>query len=58
MKVGKLNVHENFETANQFRIFNIPRVYIFKGSDQPVQQFVGFQSEATLAKALTEVLPR
>jgi thioredoxin 1 len=58
VKVGKLNVHENMETANQYRIFNIPRVYIFKGSDQPAQQFVGFQPEATLVKALNDVLAR
>ncbi len=55
-KVGKLNIHENLETANQHRIFNNPRVYIFKGGDQPVQQFVGRQSLETLVQALNEVL--
>lgn len=56
VKVGKLNVRENFDTASQFRIMSIPRVYIFKGGNQPVQQFVGFQNEASLTKALNDVL--
>ena len=58
VKVGKLNVHENFETASQFRVSSIPRVYIFKGGSEPVQQFTGFQAEAALVKALNEVLAK
>ncbi len=56
VKVGKVNVHENMEVAGQFRIFNIPRVYVFKGGPQPVVQLTGFQSEATLVKTLNDVL--
>jgi thioredoxin 1 len=56
VKVGKLNVHENMETAGQFRIFSIPRVYVFKGGTQPVIQLTGLQSEANLVKTLNEVL--
>ncbi len=56
VKVGKVNVHDNMEIAGQFRIFNIPRVYVFKGGSQPVVQLTGFQSEPTLVKTLNEVL--
>jgi len=54
--VGKVNIHENFELANQYNIATIPRVYIFKGGDKPIQQITGLPSEAVLVKALSNVL--
>ncbi len=56
MKVGKVNVQENFDLANQYGIMTIPRVYVFRGGDQPVHQLVGLKSEAELVKLLEGVL--
>ncbi|MCE9533290.1 MAG: thioredoxin [Planctomycetes bacterium] len=52
VKVGKVNVDENYELATQYGISTIPRLMIFKGSDQPVQTIVGLTSEAELVKML------
>jgi thioredoxin-like negative regulator of GroEL len=57
VKVGKVNVHENFDLASQFNINTIPRVYVFKGK-QPVAQRVGFVAERDLVKLLDEVLSK
>jgi thioredoxin 1 len=56
VKVGKVNVDENYELATQYGISTIPRVMIFKGSDQPVQTIVGLTSEAELVKLLNKQL--
>jgi thioredoxin 1 len=56
VKVGKVNVDENYELATQYGISTIPRVMIFKGSDQPVQTVVGLTSEAELVKMLNKVV--
>jgi thioredoxin 1 len=52
VKVGKVNVDENYDLATQYGISTIPRVMIFKGGDQPRQTVVGLTSEAELAKML------
>jgi thioredoxin 1 len=56
VKVGKVNVDENYDLATQYGISTIPRLMIFKGSDQPVQTLVGLTSEAELTKMLNAVL--
>lgn len=56
VKVGKINVDENYDLATQYGISTIPRVMIFKGSDQPLQTIVGLTSEAELVKLLNKVL--
>ncbi|QVL32486.1 thioredoxin [Telmatocola sphagniphila] len=56
VKVGKVNVDENQDLGSQYNIATIPRLLIFKGSAQPVQQLVGLTNEATLSKMLNEVV--
>ena len=56
VKVGKVNVDENYELANKYAISTIPRLMLFKGSDQPLKTLVGLTSEAELAKLLNEAL--
>src|SRR6202453_4679709 len=46
VKVGKVNIDENFELANEFGISTIPRVLVFKGTAQPVHQIVGLTTES------------
>ena len=56
VKVGKVNVDENYELATKFGISTIPRLMIFKGSDQPQETIVGLTSEAELTKLLNKQL--
>src|SRR5438067_1644637 len=35
VKVGKINIDDAQDIATKYGILNIPRVYIFKGGDQP-----------------------
>jgi thioredoxin 1 len=57
-KVGKVNIDENQELAVKYGINTIPRVLIFKGSDQPVNTIVGLTNEADLAKAVNSAIGR
>lgn len=49
--IGKMNVDENPQTAQQFGIMSIPTLMIFKGG-QPVKQLVGVQTKETLMAEL------
>lgn len=51
--VGKLNVDENPQTAQQYQIMSIPALYIFKGG-QVVDRMVGAQSAAALQQRLAQ----
>ena len=53
VKVGKVNVDENMELATKYDVATIPRVMLFKGSDQPIFLHVGVISEAELSKVIT-----
>ncbi|HZJ18076.1 MAG TPA: thioredoxin [Patescibacteria group bacterium] len=55
VKVGKLNVDENGNTAQSFGIMSIPSIYIFKDG-KPVKTMVGAQSKDNFKKAIDEVL--
>jgi len=55
VKVGKVNVDENYELATKYGINTIPRIMIFKGGDQPKETIVGLTSEAELVKLLNKV---
>ena len=55
IKVGKLNVVENPQTAQQFGIQGIPTLLLFKGGKM-ARQMVGFQSQANLQRAIDEVI--
>jgi thioredoxin 1 len=54
VKVGKVNVDENNDLAIKYEVATIPRVLIFKGSDQPVFQHVGTISDIDLSKVIQE----
>jgi len=56
VRVGKLNVDENPELAVKFDVTTIPRVLLFKGSSQPIQEIVGLVPEAELVKILNREL--
>ncbi len=43
--VGKLNVDDNMQTAQAFRVMSIPTVILFKDG-QPVEQVVGVARKA------------
>jgi thioredoxin 1 len=49
--VGKVNVDEQSELANQFRIMSIPTVLVFKGG-KVVNSIIGVRSKEELRKAL------
>jgi thioredoxin 1 len=53
-KVGKLNVDENPNVAQQFGIMSIPTVMIFKNGTV-VKQFIGVQSKETLLSELNKL---
>jgi thioredoxin 1 len=55
VKVGKMNVDENQETAGTFGIMSIPTVMVFKGG-QPVKAIVGAQSKDAYKKMIEEAL--
>ena len=55
VKVGKLNVDENTETAQKFGILSIPTFLIFKGG-KVVEQIVGVPSEDGLKSKLTALI--
>lgn len=54
VKVGKVNVDENQDLAVKYSIMTIPRLLIFKGSDQPIKEIAGVGSEADLARELDQ----
>jgi thioredoxin 1 len=56
VKVGKLNVDDAGDVATKYGVTSIPRVFIFKGGDQPKKTFVGLTSERELVSAINTVL--
>lgn len=54
VKVGKVNVDENSDLAVKYDVATIPRVLLFKGSDQPLFMHVGPISDADLAKVIEQ----
>ena len=55
IKVGKCNVDENMQLAQQYRISNIPAFMIFKDG-KPAELFVGAISTSELKGKLEQVL--
>ncbi len=55
VKVGKLNVDDNPETASKYGVMSIPTVFVFKNG-QPVKTLVGAQGKESYQKAIDEVL--
>ncbi len=56
LKVGKLNTDDHQDIAVRYRISAIPKVMIFKGSDQPVAELTGNQPMANLVQIINRVL--
>lgn len=52
LRVTKLDVDNNGETAMQYGVMSIPTLILFKGG-QPVERIVGFMPKAKLLSRLT-----
>lgn len=55
VKVGKLNVDENPQSASKYGIMSIPSILFFRGG-QPVKTMIGAQSKENYKKGIKEVL--
>jgi thioredoxin 1 len=51
IKVGKVNIDDNPQSAQQYGVASIPTLMLFKGGEV-VERFVGIQPKARLQKAL------
>ena len=57
VKIGKLNIDDSPGIAQQYKVFSIPTLVVFKGGED-VQRFVGVQPKAKIQEALdTASLP-
>ncbi|MCX5860244.1 MAG: thioredoxin [Proteobacteria bacterium] len=57
VKVGKLNVDENPELANQFQVMSIPTLIVFKGG-QVVEKIIGLTAKPELMQILQKHISR
>ena len=55
LKVGKVNVDENPNSASRFGIMSIPSVLVFKNGE-PIKTMVGAQSKENFKKGIEEAL--
>ena len=55
LKVGKVNVDENPNSASQFGIMSIPSILVFKNGE-PIKTMVGAQSKENFKKGIEEAL--
>ena len=55
LKVGKVNVDENPDSASQFGIMSIPSILVFKNGE-PIKTMVGAQSKENFKKGIEEAL--
>lgn len=51
VKIGKLNVDENKETANKYNIMGIPAIIIFKDG-KIIKQLTGYQPKEALKELI------
>ena len=54
VKVGKLNIDDSPGTAQEYKVYSIPTLVVFKGG-QDVQRFVGVQPKSKIQEALDAV---
>jgi len=54
VKIGKLNVEENPETAQKFSVMSIPTLIIFKNGKE-IKRLVGLQAKETLKEELGKI---
>jgi len=55
IKIGKMNVDENIETAQKYNIMSIPTLILFKGG-KPEKIFVGLRSKEELEKEIKKYI--
>ena len=55
VKVGKMNVDENPQTAGQYGVMSIPSIVFFKNG-QPVKTMIGAQSKENYKQEIEQVL--
>lgn len=55
LKVGKMNVDENPNTAAKYGVMSIPSLIIFKGGS-PAKTMIGAQSKENFKKGIDEAL--
>lgn len=55
VKIGKINVDENSQTAGQYGVMSIPSVVFFKNG-QPVKTMVGAQSKENYKSEIEQLL--
>ena len=55
VRVGKMNVDENSQTAGQYGVMSIPSIVFFKNG-QPVKTMVGAQSKENYKQEIEQVL--
>jgi thioredoxin 1 len=55
VKIGKLNVDENSQTAGQYSVMSIPSVLFFKDG-QPMKTMVGAQSKEKYKQEIEQIL--
>ncbi|MBF8250030.1 MAG: thioredoxin 1 [Candidatus Levybacteria bacterium] len=55
VKIGKVNVDENSQTAGQYGVMSIPSIVFFKNG-QPVKTMVGAQSKENYKQEIEQLL--
>ena len=55
LKVGKLDVDQNPQMSQQYRIMSIPTIIVFQ-QGKPVKQIVGFVPKAQLISQLSGII--
>lgn len=55
IKVGKLNVDENPNTASTYSVMSIPSIIFFK-QGKPVKTMIGAQGKESFKKGIDEIL--
>lgn len=55
LKIGKLNIDENPDTAMQYRVMSIPTFIVFQNG-QEVERLVGFMSKEEMMSQLSKFL--
>jgi thioredoxin-like negative regulator of GroEL len=56
VKVGKVDVSENFELAGEYNVSSVPRLLIFDKNRKPLHEIRGLVSEAEISNLLNKVL--
>ena len=55
MKIGKLNVDENPDTAGKYEILSIPAIKIFKDGEV-VEEIIGLQPKETIVEKIKSII--